>query len=1172
MQLLNSFPVFENSQVLTANQLNEVRNYLDQQNRITRLALIGQGIVCGLEVKKGEESYHVSAGIGISSWGYLFCMEDCPNLTHFKPYSLPNETSYSPFDDVAEGVIFELTTADDELAADKLPVTELPNFNEYVVVLYLEEYNNNLTSCLGKSCDELGIESTFTIRKLLITKSDLDNHVHKEDGVKINQGGYLFDGLFSLKKVDLIRPIINQNVAQNYSQLVYEYSLPAYVAGSEIAKQLPQLHAEINSLLPQPLQSYPTINSLENWDGFMQEQMGMYLQNGTFGFQYLYDFVEDLVKAFNELLCAAFELNHRCKPNSNAYPMHLMLGTMQCKPDLYRQDFVYSPLINEQKAWAKKVTQLFARIVEIANNYITETVKISDEQGIKTTPSKEKWQKLGDRAIPIYLGDKGVEYNWKAQVCEPCYLGNDAMGYHNQDKSEDQSFPVSPIKTPLYYDLNPYSFLRSEGHLGWQIDEAEAFYNQLIEKHQLPFKVKTAYVGNIDELNQSTACCYPDLDAKYLPWRNKFLYFVRNILRWTKKAEETIDNLVTAAYSAQDESKNKSKANASKTETAARAHMLTHDHAIKDLEESSGNDVLAKTLFSIASFNEHLNLNPKQTPKAVVKDQKNEKVAAADNKLFLLKKLNLSEKEINKEVVSRKVNYNTRDIISIYKARGRGSNEPKLTTPQVRKILKEEEQRKIKEKELLEAQAAIAEAATAKEIDNSKSKAKYAEDENFKKLIAWIGDFNNCLEGYEGVLPLRFCDYDHNAFTQQYQCSLKQWITLLDLAKDLINSSGDADSVNVLVAATIGYRVIEIFKEFIYIDIDTIAEMKAKRDAASTQTLSLSEIIKNNAGIEHMAGTFRDDTLLLVAHTGKEDDIKKAQAKKAFKLTDEQKESAHTENFASFNELIKQIESTTEFENLENRVIADFTLKSNSCCDCNIDDIVYDELAPPAFPHAKAIRLKNNGETEKQEVTFDIINNFYHPKRYGLEVTQSSAQSNSNFSTVTLGQTKYIPIDGFNKSTILYEIDTQKFLSVPSNRNNLIVKDIVDYQVIDKLNNNAVMESGQIHVYIYQKLALPNNDDQNNDTPTNDQKVTLSGNVLAPNQEIATFYNIKITNQSKVTVVEQNINSDTGNFSFQLDPGTYMIDISDLKQNTASRTRTLVANTNIVNIQLLAPR
>ena len=47
----DTYPVFEANQVLTNANLNEMFNYMDEQERLTRASLIGIGIFCGLEIK-----------------------------------------------------------------------------------------------------------------------------------------------------------------------------------------------------------------------------------------------------------------------------------------------------------------------------------------------------------------------------------------------------------------------------------------------------------------------------------------------------------------------------------------------------------------------------------------------------------------------------------------------------------------------------------------------------------------------------------------------------------------------------------------------------------------------------------------------------------------------------------------------------------------------------------------------------------------------------------------------------------------------------------------------------------------------------------------------------------------------------------------------------------------
>src|SRR5664279_3651962 len=65
-----TFTIFENDQVLTADQLNDLFNYLDVQTRITRSKAIGVGIITGLEIGVlANKQIVVSKGAAITTDG-----------------------------------------------------------------------------------------------------------------------------------------------------------------------------------------------------------------------------------------------------------------------------------------------------------------------------------------------------------------------------------------------------------------------------------------------------------------------------------------------------------------------------------------------------------------------------------------------------------------------------------------------------------------------------------------------------------------------------------------------------------------------------------------------------------------------------------------------------------------------------------------------------------------------------------------------------------------------------------------------------------------------------------------------------------------------------------------------------------------------------------------------
>ncbi|MCC6371441.1 MAG: hypothetical protein IT236_10595, partial [Bacteroidia bacterium] len=177
---LNQLPVFEANQVLTSSQLNSMVDYLDQQNRITRVNLIGTGIACGLEVRKNatDTELTITKGMGITSNGYLISLGEDRPATKYRTYFLPQGTRYIPFENnsgVVDVTLYELLTEDVTIFPSDTPVTLDSTFlSNKVVLLFLEVVDVDLQSCLGKACDEHGKQRSFNLRKLLISKTDMN--------------------------------------------------------------------------------------------------------------------------------------------------------------------------------------------------------------------------------------------------------------------------------------------------------------------------------------------------------------------------------------------------------------------------------------------------------------------------------------------------------------------------------------------------------------------------------------------------------------------------------------------------------------------------------------------------------------------------------------------------------------------------------------------------------------------------------------------------------------------------------------------------------------------------------------------------------------------------------------------------------------------------------------
>ena len=172
------YPRFVANQLLTEKSLNDMVTYFDSQVRDSRIYLIGLGIFYGLDLTisnaNGEYEISVSKGMGVSSQGFLFKLE---NSVSFKSYSktiLPknkllgntcgdSSSSSSSFD------VYEL----EESSSDLLTSEILQN---KVVVLYCEESDENQSGadrCINE-LNESGISVTTTIKAILMEKTDVD--------------------------------------------------------------------------------------------------------------------------------------------------------------------------------------------------------------------------------------------------------------------------------------------------------------------------------------------------------------------------------------------------------------------------------------------------------------------------------------------------------------------------------------------------------------------------------------------------------------------------------------------------------------------------------------------------------------------------------------------------------------------------------------------------------------------------------------------------------------------------------------------------------------------------------------------------------------------------------------------------------------------------------------
>ncbi|MBE8726508.1 hypothetical protein [Flavobacterium hungaricum] len=520
---------FTKNQVLTEGNLNEVVDFFDDQDRLSRIYLSGVGIVCGLypAYDAVQNTISITQGTGITTDGDLFKLYqadilgnkkidfDSKTYTHCKIYDNA-KAAYKPFfygGANQQLPLFELLT-EEQQKKEKDPNFALAQFtantgfefNDAVILLYLESYEKESDLCVSLSCDNQGLEIVGNFRVLIVSKAvaaQIMNHdsligqinytnlYHKLPDVKSNRIVLKPDDFTHLEaiKQNFTKGIFKNNVVQNlqdgYNILLTGLNMPLVLDAFQ--KNITELfNFEGDPVLPPD-------------------------------FQYLYDLLNDLVDTYNETKALLISIDDTyCDPDINAFPKHLMLGELiKTEPCFeFRHAFYKSPLLarenfgtctdcladdedSEEKDAAtdeiklcygenttkQRLYSLILRSLQLLENYnpLYDFIKI--------TPSLQLG-KLGKKAIPFYntVNDSLIS----AWDFDKTILGlqKNNVSYHDD---------LLNIKKPLEIHLDS-DFYRIEGHQGRNYKEALKAIQQIRLENGLGFNIMILAV-NANELD-----------------------------------------------------------------------------------------------------------------------------------------------------------------------------------------------------------------------------------------------------------------------------------------------------------------------------------------------------------------------------------------------------------------------------------------------------------------------------------------------------------------------------------------------------------------------------------------------------------------------------------------------------------------------------------------------
>lgn len=520
----NEYIVFEADQVLTNDHLNEMFGYLDQQNRWTRNKLIGIGIVCGFELVLNPGVIQINRGCGVTSQGYLIVQDTTP-YTWYIPYTpvdvptdLPftytgNLPFYKPF--CADKDIFLLLTDDQHNALDgdqqasAITISSAADtLANYAVVLFLEARETDLKNCDMMDCNNKGEKMVFQVRPLLVAKQDLPGAINTDGANGGTNTTTAAPGQITLKRYNVPFTTLNNatDVLSAFVKLVDDATLSQINDAYNFCFQTFGATAGVSD--------NPFTDLLSTLQGYRTQIL---FQNPLY-IQYFYDFIDDLIKAYNEFIEKTNNIISACCPDENLFPLHLVLGaasqaTSNYVKDSLRTYFIYSPLFSKAGGGAGQLSLLFNRMVIMVKYFTTQSRFLERQPAIRITPSRYRRALLSERAIPYYytLNADGAElykyWNYDKTIkgnaiLNLCYNAN----LYNTDTAVTQ---------PLLYDIEPYNFFRIEGHIGQNYQTVLANLVDQQSNYNLPFDIVAVSADQLDPNATLPNCNIENLDTDY---------------------------------------------------------------------------------------------------------------------------------------------------------------------------------------------------------------------------------------------------------------------------------------------------------------------------------------------------------------------------------------------------------------------------------------------------------------------------------------------------------------------------------------------------------------------------------------------------------------------------------------------------------------------------------
>lgn len=547
-KLANDYTVFNKDQVLSDEQLNSLSKYFDDQDRLTRVNLIGVGLVCGCQIEMQGNTVVLNKGLAITTDGDLINIEKAVSFAGFRPFG-KEQPKYNRFyvSKTKMLTLFELVQKE---TGDRLtnPIKSFSTssgfkLSDMVAVLFQQTYIKDHDLCTGTDCDNHSQNYITETKVLLVPQVEA-----KPLAPKIQTA---HDVAKRLPRAEIPRIIFNKSRATTKKH-VAEFKKQNNVAVAQLAKAFPLLWKHGSALLPTSMradQSDAWVQTLTRHSKSFQSTDG--------NIQYFYSFLQDICEVWNEIKETMLNDKTHCCPATSAFEKHILLGPIlgvreQRTPpvinprlvgdigtriDLDLNPFDLDDLIIERPSLVKTATrhgfypsathqqnchQDKVQFLLLKLNALINEFEVPSTDETKITPSLSRSYHQSKRAIPWYFKLSPQSRTLKFWDFST-YQANDLpslTSYHR-----DKTGAKGAAAQPLTFNIEDRNFFRIEGHINKAVSDVQTELERKRQEFNLPFSVVSILLDNKpDKLVGRHGTGYSDLHRLHALYRKDLVF------------------------------------------------------------------------------------------------------------------------------------------------------------------------------------------------------------------------------------------------------------------------------------------------------------------------------------------------------------------------------------------------------------------------------------------------------------------------------------------------------------------------------------------------------------------------------------------------------------------------------------------------------------------------